>query len=769
MNASTATPRGLARWPAALLAWLLLLGPVTWYLVGPSSQVLDRALSVDRVDGVGAPIGILFSNGSAVARQIPLWREGSINLSRYDQLALRIVTDSTAPVITAATLSLGECRFVLAAPVTASDGGLLTLTRSAPCPDTTVPTGTLDVAMTGPGALKLAGWQVAADGAPDHVGLTVTPPESRVAGLLLLRGRVRQAATGPDVSRLAVLMWLWDDTTGMVSAGLLGGAAMLWAVGVWLLITWNGDAAGRVWRAAAAAGSVALALSLMWTLIVPPLQGADGPDHLLSYGEVAEQNEMPAALEALARRVHFERVRFHRDEYLAGLDIAHPHPVAWTGDVHAERMESRSPVAASLWRAVAPLARHASLAVTLQRLRIFNALVFALSVALAAALVTWSGGGGGPWLLAGAMLSPSVPYFAAMLSDWAFLVPWLVLAAASVLTLAVSDAARGGVAGAVLGVSGALLLGTSISALPVLAVCAWLVLVYALTGSHHRHVWPFWGGLAVGAVVLVQVTGDLGQVGFQRYDADGRTTFVQLLSAVNAVLHDVLTRTWMLALPLVGLAVLDRALAGLRQRVRHSRTLDRALQRLAGVFAGVACGQMAWSLLGPLPMLGEVGTPGLDTTIGYTTAVMASVLTSARLAGFDHLVFTSLWGGFGWVDTILPGALLASLVIALMLSLVALAVTPHAALRRWGLASLMGGAIGLTLVAVAASLMGRNVHGRYLLPVSLPVTIIALGAAGHWLATSRRNWPRPLAMVALALMHGVALLWVALRYYGPLQ
>jgi len=63
--------------------------------------------------------------------------------------------------------------------------------------------------------------------------------------------------------------------------------------------------------------------------------------------------------------------------------------------------------------------------------------------------------------------------------------------------------------------------------------------------------------------------------------------------------------------------------------------------------------------------------------------------------------------------------------------------------------------------------MGRNVHGRYLLPVSLPVTIIALGAAGHWLTASPRRWPRTAAMVALALMHGVALLWVAMRYYGP--
>jgi len=766
MVSTTVKPSPLTQWPAAILAWLLLLGPVTWYLVGPSSRVLDRALSVDRVDGLGEPVGLLFSNGPAVSRQLPLWREGSIILSRYDELALRIVTDGTAPVINAAVLTLGECRFVLASPAEASDGGLLVLARAAPCDDHSASTATLDIAMNGPGALKLAGWRVSADGAPDHEGLTITPPGSRSAGLLLLRGRVRQSTDGPDMSRLAVLMWLWDDTTGMVTAGLLGSAAVLWAMGVWLLITWSGDAPGRLWRAAAGAGSLTLALGLMWTLIIPPLQGADGPDHLLSYGEVSGQTDLPPALEALARRVHFERVRFHRDEYVAGLDIAHPHPVAWTGDVHAERMQSRSPVAAILWRAVAPLTRHASLAITLQRLRIFNALVFAVAVAIAAALVTGSSDSGGPWLLAGAMLSPSVPYFAVMLSDWAFLVPWLVLASAAALTLAMSGS-RTGVAGLVLGVSGALLLGTSISALPVLAVCAWLLLVHMLAGPHRRDVWPFWGGLAVGVVVLVLVTGDLGQVGFQRYDAPGRATFAQLLAVVNRGLQTVLARPWVLALPLVGLAMLDRALAGLRQRVRDSRTIDRALQRLAFVWVGVACGQMAWSLLGPLPMLGEVGTPGLDTTVGYTKAVMASVLTSARLTGFDHLVFTSLWGGFGWVDTTLPPVLLALLVVVLVLSLVALAVTPHAALRRWGLASLVGGVMGLTLVAVAASLMGRNVHGRYLLPVSLPVTIIALGAAGHWLTASPRRWPRTAAMVALALMHGVALLWVAMRYYGP--
>jgi len=521
-----------------------------------------------------------------------------------------------------------------------------------------------------------------------------------------------------------------------------------------------------MWRVGAGAGSVACALGLLWTLVIPPLQGADGPDHLLSYGEVVGNVDMPASLEALARRVHFERLRFHRDEYLSDLDAGHPFPIAWTGDVHAERMEARSPVAASFWKLVAPLANHPSVAVTLLRLRLFNTLLFTVAVTVAALLVTGSNREGGPWLLAGVALSPSVPYFAVMVSDWAILVPWLVLASAGFLILAL-PAAPLGVAGLAIGVSSALLTATSISALPVLALFGVLLLIHMVAGTHDRRSWPFWAGLSVGAVVLVLATGDLAHVGFQRYDAPQRATFARLLAMVNGLLFSVLAYPWLLAVPLVALAGLDRALVGLRAHLRASRTLDRTLEVIAVSAVGLACGEMVWSLLGPLPMLGEVGTPGLDTTVGYMKAVMASALTGARLAGFDHLMFASLWGGFGWVDTILPDALLALLVILLVLGLLAQALTTSAPLRLWGLASLFGGVVGITLVAVAASLMGRNVHGRYLLPVALPTTIIALGAAGHWIMADHRGWWRRAAVITLALIHGIALIWVAARYYGP--
>lgn len=766
MTPSTAAPQTQARRLVALAAWLLLLGPVLVFLAGPSSRVLDRSLSVDRVDATGAPVGLLFSHGPAVSRQVPLWREGTLRLSHVDVLALRLVTDRTTPVITAATLTLGDCRFVLPAPVTARDGGLLELNVAAPCPDRTADTGTLDVAMNGPGVLKLAGWRVAADGAPDHQGLTMTPPESRSAGMLLLRGRLRQTTASPDVSRLAVLMWLWDDTTGAVTLGLLMIVALSWGVGVWHLVSWTSDAAGRIHRAALAAGSMALALGVLWTLVIPPLQGADDTDHLLSYGEVVGRADLPLTLETLAKRVHFERVRFHRDEHLTAPDIGHPHPEAWTGDVHAERMNARSPVSATLWRAVDPVATHPSPAITLQRLRLFNALVFAMAVASAAALVTWAGPVGSPWLLVGAILAPAVPSFAVMLSDWAFVVSWVVLTSASVLMLAVSGR-RIGIAGLMLGLSSALLLGTSLSALPVLALVALLLLVHIATGPHQRQGWPFWAGLSLGTLALIPFTGDLAQVGFQRYDAPFRPTFVALLDTVNGLLQGMLTRPWVLALLLIGLALLDRTATPLRQRVRDSRTADRGLQWLTVGLVGIACGQMLWSLLGPLPMLGQVGTPGLDTATSYTAAVMASVFTSARLAGFDDLTFTGVWGGFGWADTMLPDAIMALLVILFGLGLLAVALTPHAPLRRWALASLAASVLGVALVAVAASMMGRNVHGRYLLPVSLPVAIITLSAAGHWLSTTPHAWPRAAALLTLALMHGGAFLWVAMRYYGP--
>jgi hypothetical protein len=147
--------------------------------------------------------------------------------------------------------------------------------------------------------------------------------------------------------------------------------------------------------------------------------------------------------------------------------------------------------------------------------------------------------------------------------------------------------------------------------------------------------------------------------------------------------------------------------------------------------------------------------------------VLASVVTSARLAGFDHLTFSSLWGGFGWVDALLPDHLLGLVVVLLVGGLVALWRSALPGLRLWGLGSLAVGIIGVALVAAASFLMGRNVHGRYLLPVVLPVTIVALGAAGHLAGRTRSVRWRAAALLPIVVLHGLALLSVAQRYYGP--
>lgn len=62
--------------------------------------------------------------------------------------------------------------------------------------------------------------------------------------------------------------------------------------------------------------------------------------------------------------------------------------------------------------------------------------------------------------------------------------------------------------------------------------------------------------------------------------------------------------------------------------------------------------------------------------------------------------------------------------------------------------------------------MQRNLHGRYMLPAALIVTLLALAPAGAALRDTGRSWLRWAVGVGLALLHGSSLYVVAVRYFG---
>jgi len=754
---------------SAIVVTVVMLGPLAWFLLTRVADRVDRALANDWTTAAAAPIDVLNGQGE---RLVPLWRVGPGDLSPAESVDLLMATYGSTPTLTSAELRVGSCIFRLAAPIRVSDGAFVALTRMAPCADASSSTAEFTATLGSAGRLALWTWQMPADRGASHFGLSMTAPEARSATNSVIRGRYGYSRPGPDMRRASLVAWLWNDTSRVQTIAWLLFAAIAVALGAWLLA--GAQAAAAQVAPATGAGLVALGLAVTWAVIMPPLQGADEPDHLLSFGMVAGAAQVDRDLAAEARRVHFERIRFHADERLAPIDREVPYHVAWTGDVHAERMDARSPVTVRVWALASSLIGGSPLPSLILNLRLFNAVVFALCMAAAVWFVLWTGSDRQRiWLVLGLGLIPTVPYFATMVSDWAYLASWSLLFSGAVLVL-VYGGPRVSWTGAGLGISVALLVATSIAAIAlvplVLILIAGRLVIRRDPGDDHAGaIVRFWGGLAIGCLLGYLLMGDLLVAGFQRYDAESRASFAQLLGRVNAVGRFAVQQPWVVLLLIGLMAGLDAACA----RLRTQQSLGHWGQRLArlGVvaIAGLAVVQALASLVAPLPQLPSFETRGFGTAPAYAVTALGALLTGARLTGFDHLTFTSLWGGFGWVDTVLPAPMFVVIVVMLIVSLVAAAASAWRASDGrpfgWLVMALAGGVASAAAVAVAAFFMRRNLHGRYLLPLAIPMVAVVVSALGAQLGRAHARGWRWVAVLVIAALHGASFVWVASRYF----
>jgi len=428
-------------------------------------------------------------------------------------------------------------------------------------------------------------------------------------------------------------------------------------------------------------------------------------------------------------------------------------------------MDNRSPASALLWRSATPVWSQPAVADTLWRLRILHAMVFATAIAIAAALVVWCVPAiPGPGLLAGVALLPTLPYFGTMVSDWALLSSASVLFGASLLVLA-HGRERVAWAGLPLGVSVALLLGSNLAGFTVLPLSAAALAGYLCVGGDRRRPLVFWGGVAIGAVLASWLLAEVAVAGYQRPDTFERPTYVAMLTAANRSLAFVGRSWWLFALALVGVAgLLDVALTRLRSHSGLNRLAKSMLAATAATIAVIACLQLAASLLWRFPQMPtfeEVPTLPVLVRAGHG---LLTLLSAARLRQFDHATFTSLWGGFGWLDTMLPAPLLIAIVLGLSAGLLLTWLhLPHRA-RALTIIVTAGGIVSAAVTLTAVVLMQRNLHGRYLLPIVVPVTMVVMSAAGRWLWDSPSAPVRWAVGTGLALLHGCSLAWVSLRY-----
>jgi len=154
---------------------------------------------------------------------------------------------------------------------------------------------------------------------------------------------------------------------------------------------------------------------------------------------------------------------------------------------------------------------------------------------------------------------------------------------------------------------------------------------------------------------------------------------------------------------------------------------------------------------------------------------VATLLTSVRLRHPDVLLSLSFWGGFGWLDTLLP----VPLVVGLIAAAGGLAVWLLAAIRRSGderravwLAWLAFGWLAAFVVTAAASYFSnRSLHGRYLMGVYFTcLPVVATAPALARLNPTNGRGPSSLSgagalAIACAALHAFVLSYILSRYF----
>lgn len=714
----------------------------------------ERSLSVEEPTRVGTPLEF------PVEPLVGPVRTGAIHVSARDMTWLRnadtlhllFATYETSPLLKVARLRSadGSCEFATAQDVPLQNNAPLVFHKVRCDSDDPVMDMTLFVRLGDTGRAAL--WTFPAGDSRQDEPLIVSAPDG--TWHQSLRGTMVMGDASVVVRRIDLIAYLWQTRTSraitwfVVLTGLVLAGAVLMR--------------GRLMPVGVAI--VAFSAATAWAIVIPPLQGADEPDHLLSFAEVTGAAQVAPQLETLARRSHFERMRFFGDERFRPSDRLRPHPVAWTGDVHAERMDSRSPTAARMWRIAAALGiRNIELPDLLLLVRLFNALVFGAAMGVAAWVIAWAGVPGRAWSLVGLAIIPTLPFFAAMLSDWAFVVSWSVWCAASLILL-LHDGPRAQWAGLGLGLSTALLASTSIAALGLGPLLVVVIVARLIMGGN---VPVFWGGLAAGAVGGYVLTRDLFAAGFQRYDAASGAS-ADLLSRVNQAVGLLAEAPWLVLVGIALLAGIDLALAPLRRSEVVARAGRLIATGVAFVVVGIIGLTLLLSLIVDLPRIGTLPDPRYTSVVDYMQAVVVAVLTAARVQGFDHLTFSSFWSGFGWIDSVVPSVALSVFALLMSAATVTTMMTwwrgGHYRQLGWMGCYLVGAFGSLAAYAAASYLMGRNIHGRYLMALAIPMVALLTTGAGAVLSMSAPSL-RVLAIAVAAAIHGLSLAWVMLRYF----
>jgi hypothetical protein len=219
----------------------------------------------------------------------------------------------------------------------------------------------------------------------------------------------------------------------------------------------------------------------------------------------------------------------------------------------------------------------------------------------------------------------------------------------------------------------------------------------------------------------------------------------------------------------------ELAIAGLRRRfaIGRDETRRQAVRWMAAGAAAALFLVFSASLWLPYPTLDPTDPLHPPPARDYVQRAVMACLTLLRFGRPDNLTSITFWGGFGWLETLVPNPLISLLAaasgVALVLLLVWVARTASGRTLVW-LACAAGG-LALTAATYALSILRAtpaDIHGRYLLGLYIALLVIAWSALARM---DKSGWiRRPDLVVAIGGMaclavHAYCLTFILARYF----
>jgi hypothetical protein len=278
-----------------------------------------------------------------------------------------------------------------------------------------------------------------------------------------------------------------------------------------VLLGWRSGERPNGLRVAAAAFAAAMSFSTLYAVMVPPFQAADEPNHFMGLAGFIGRPELGNAATDLARRGHFEEMQFNGYQHFSPMDRGTP-GIPWNDGVAPDL--GRGTGVTGLWTLVRPFVHELSAPRLLLTMRIVNAVIFSVAVALFVWLVQRFTDADYPELLALPLfLIPTLPYFGMFMSNYAVLTSVYVIFAAAI-AVASWDGPKAHVAGPLLGLAMVAAVAISRSAVALLPFAGGVLFARLLLGDEKEGLRPaavHWMGLS-GMVIAGLALADAGYV-----------------------------------------------------------------------------------------------------------------------------------------------------------------------------------------------------------------------------------------------------------------